>query len=240
MKSSKYRSDPIGLLTSAGCTVGMPRMQRSPLLFLLILSLTGCQGGMPKLFWDADENKPAYAQGKADGSQADSRMPLDVPPDLQGEVKVPEAERPLSAAGVDETKTVAGKAVSLNARAYQVPVDRAFSAAVDAMTALSLPVQSVDSPSGTITTEWVRRDSGRLIPVLSNALSMFGAGPTHTRYRFVVRVFRLVDGGSRIEIRTLGQQYINRHWVNRALKRTAVKEIFSAIEQRLPQAALKK
>ena len=195
---------------------------------------------MPKLFWSADDETPAYAQGKNDGVQADSRMPLDVPPDLQGEVKVPAAERPLKSAGIRDKAAVAGKAVSLNARVYNVPVKRAFSAAVDAMTALDLPVQSVDSPSGTITTEWVRRDSGRLIPVLSNALSMFGAGPTHSRYRFVVRVFRLDDGGSRIEIRTLGQQYINRHWVNRALKRTAVKEIFSAIEQRLPPSALKK
>jgi len=195
---------------------------------------------MPKLFWSADDDTPAYAQGKNDSIQADSRMPLDVPPDLQDEVKVPAAERPLSSAGIRDKATVAGKAVSLNARVYNVQVKRAFSAAVDAMTALDLPVQSVDSPSGTITTEWVRRDSGRLIPVLSNALSMFGAGPTHTRYRFVVRVFRLDGGGSRIEIRTLGQQYINRHWVNRALKRTAVKEIFSAIEQRLPPSALKK
>ncbi len=214
-------------------------MLRTPLPFLLfiLVSVTACQGGMPKLFWDTDDNKPAYAQGQGDGGQAGSRMPLDVPPELRDDVKAPKAERPLAGTGIKNKAAVAGKAVSLNARVYQVSQGQAFSTAVDAMTALDLPVQSVDSPSGTITTEWIRRDSGKLNPYVADVLGMFGAGPSHTRYRFVIRVFRLAGGGSRIEVRTLGQQYINRHWVNRPLKRSVAGKIFTAIEERLPQPA---
>jgi len=215
----------------------MPRMKGFP-LFLCItftLLLASCSK-MPQMLWPVDDNKPDYAHGSRDNPAVDRRSPLDVPPDLQDDIQVPEAEEPTGAGAVIRDKAVvAGKAVSLNARIYKAESGQAFSAVVDAMTALSLPVQSVDSPSGTITTAWVRRDSSKLNPYIANALGMFGAGPSHTRYRFVVRVFRLDKGGSRIEVRTLGQQYINRHWVNKALKRTAAEKIFSAIEERLAQ-----
>jgi len=205
--------------------------------FILMTLLLGACSEMPQMLWSVDDNKPAYMQGSSEESKAGGRAPLDVPPDLRDEVKAPESERPLVEAGVKNKAAVAGKAVSLNARVYPVPSEKAFSATVDAMTALDLPVQSVDSPSGTITTEWIRRDSGKLNPYVADVLGMFGAGPSHTRYRFVVRVFRLAGGGSRIEVRTLGQQYINRHWVNRPLKRSVAGKIFTAIEERLPQPA---
>jgi len=205
--------------------------------FILMTLLLGACSEMPQMLWSVDDNKPAYMQGSSEESKAGGRAPLDVPPDLRDEVKAPKAERPLAGTGIKNKAAVAGKAVSLNARVYQVSQGQAFSTAVDAMTALDLPVQSVDSPSGTITTEWIRRDSGKLNPYVADVLGMFGAGPSHTRYRFVIRVFRLAGGGSRIEVRTLGQQYINRHWVNRPLKRSVAGKIFTAIEERLPQPA---
>jgi len=65
---------------------------------------------------------------------------------------------------------------------------------------------------------------------------MFGGGPTHTRYRYVVRVLRVSDHQTQLEIRTLGQQFINKHWVNTPLKINPTEELFSAVEERIPRA----
>jgi len=57
----------------------------------MLFSLTACQGGGPKLFWDTDEGtgQPAYAQGKGGSAAAEQRAPLDVPPELRAELQVP-------------------------------------------------------------------------------------------------------------------------------------------------------
>ncbi len=216
-------------------------MKRFPLLFCFVSSLllASCNG-MPQLFWPAEDGKPAYARGKSGNPQAEGRMPLDVPPDLQDEISVPASEHVTAGAGIKDKAAVAGKAVSLDARIYDAGAGHVFSAVVDAMTALNMPVQSVDSPSGTVTTEWIRSDSSKLNPYIADVLGMFGAGPSYTRYRFVVRVLRMDRGGSRVEVRTLGQQYINRHWVNKALKRSVAEKIFSAVEEQLARRVPKR
>ncbi|MDQ6951071.1 MAG: hypothetical protein Q9M26_05345 [Mariprofundales bacterium] len=200
---------------------------------------------MPKLFWSVDEGKgtPSTAHGM---TQVPSRAPLVVPPELQGKVDVPmpkqvapkmanDAES--KAVAANRKRLVAGKAVALDARVYSVDAAPLFSAVVDAMTALNIPVDSVDSPSGTVTSDWIRRDSASAtayVPILS---SMFGASLAQAkRHRFVVRVLRQQVGDveqSRLEVRTLSQSFINRHWVDQPVVRKFSNELFSAVEERI-------
>ena len=208
-------------------------------LICYTLLLAACSEGMPQLFWPVEGNKPDYARG-AKSAQAKGRPPLEVPPELRKEVEVPMPDEvAVNAARGDvkmspeEKAAVAGKAVSLDTRLYDKPAAEVFSAVLDAMTALNLPVDSVDSPSGTVTTEWVRPNANTPNVYVGTLLNVFGAGPVHLRFRHIVRVFRTKDGKTELQVRTLGQQFINRHWVNKPLKRQAANELFSAIEERL-------
>jgi len=222
----------------------MPRMKRIALLLIIISAwtLSACSGGgMPKLFWDVDNGKPAYAQGHSAGAQAKGRAPLDVPPELRKEIEVPMPDKVATEAAANSSgvtqehkEAVAGSAVSLHARRYDYTAAQVFSATIDAMTALNMPVDSVDSPSGTVTTEWVGKDvNSSNVYVVSSLMNMFGAGaPTRVRYRYVVRVLRVGDQ-SQLEVRTLGQQYANNHWSNVPLKQKVSDELFAAVEEQL-------
>jgi hypothetical protein len=225
-----------------GCRLNAAPMKRYIIITLSITMLSACSG-MPKLFWEVDEgsDKPEYANTSA-GSHANARAPLDVPPELRQELEVPmpdqvavDSTSAVGSAKIDRVRreAVAGKAVSLHQRRYSVVTGQLFSAVIDAMTALNLLVDSVDSPSGTVTTEWVRKDANSANALAGATMGLFGGGPTHTRYRYVVRVLRAADGQSQLEIRTLGQQFINRHWVNKPLKADLSKDLFSAVEERI-------
>ena len=211
-------------------------------LFLIVFgtSLSACES--LDLWVPHEEDKPAYEQSRERGVNAPSRAPLDVPPELREEVSVPMPDKvAVNQQGAVIDPAVAGKAVSLDARVYDVSASRVFSSAIDAMTALNLPVQSVDSPSGTITTEWIRQDANN--PNITSAAldAMFGAGPKVVRHRFVVRVLRLQETGkSQLEIRTLGQAFMTKKWVNRQLNRRVSEELFSAVEEQLARTAPKK
>jgi len=229
-------------LTFAGLTVGMPRMKRIPLFFFFAstLLMAGCQGGMPQMFWPVDDNKPDYARGSKESPAAKGRAPLDVPPELRKEIEVPmpdqvavEAAQGGMRISAKQKRMIAGKAVSLDARVYDHSPAQVFSAVIDAMTALNVPVESVDSPSGTVTSAWIRFDSANVNSYVGAAMDVFGAGPVHTRHRFIVRVFRMKDGKTQLQIRTLAQQFIQRHWVNKRLKRKVANELFSAVEERI-------
>jgi len=204
-------------------------------LIIAVVLLAGCDRQLLVPYSD-DANKPDYSQN---GSAAASRAPLDVPPELRGDVEVPEPDKIASQGGPAAVNKgrVAGQAVSLDGRVYSHGVATVFSAAVDAMTALNMPVQSVDSPSGTLTTDWIKQES-----VSSNASVMSGVFGGETvlgvRYRFVVRVLRQKGGEAeltRLEIRTVGQAFVNRHWVNRPIQRKVSDELFAAVEERLPR-----
>jgi uncharacterized lipoprotein len=136
-------------------------------------------------------------------------------------------------------KLFAGKAVALDAKLYATDAANVFSAVIDAMTALNMPVQSVDSPSGTVTTDWIRQSSASATSTFSQGL-FGGDGVQAVRYRFVVRVLRQATEEkvqTRLEIRTVAQAFINKHWVNRHIKRQVNAELFSAVDERL-QATL--
>jgi len=222
-------------------------MKRYPLLLAIIsvTMLSACSGGsgLPKLFWDVNEGKgPAYARGQATGTHATSRAPLDVPPELRKDIEVPMPDKVASGAAASSSgvtqerqQAVAGSAVSLHARRYDFTTAQVFSATIDAMTALNMPVDSVDSPSGTLTTEWVGYDvNSSNIYLVSSAMSMFGAGPTtKVRYRYVVRVLRVSPVKTQLEVRTLGQQFANNHWSNAPIKKKVSNELFAAVEEQL-------
>lgn len=202
------------------------------------LGLAGCMSDSTQLVWPIDDG----AQKKKQAAKAEVRKPLDVPPELRGDVSVPEAS---SIAQTQEMpaqykKQVAGKAVSLDGKVYETTADRVFSTVIDAMTSLNLPVQSVDSASGTITTDWVKvganNPNAATMGLLNN---MFGQGISAKRYRFVVRVLRQSDPTgtnealTRLEIRTLGQAFQNSRWVNKTFSRGYANQVFSAVDERL-------
>ncbi len=209
-------------------------------IFPVLIFLTACSG-MPQLFWDTEDNKPDYARSTGNAKAGEGRAPLNVPPELRQELSVPEPDQVAVdvAMGLteEEKKAIAGKAVSLDARVYEKTAAEVFSAALDGMTSLNLPVEGVDSPSGTITSDWIRKASNNPTSYMGVSTGMFGGGPIATRYRFIVRVFRMQDGKTQLQIRTLGQAFIGRNWVFKELKRKVANEVFTATEERLGMLA---
>ncbi len=204
------------------------------LSLVAVMLLAACSSGMPKLFWSVDEGA---STGHAKQASAESRPPLDVPPSLRGEVEVPDAGAIAVKDSMPERykKLVVGKKVALDARLYDASVETVFSAVVDGMTALNLPVQSVDSASGTVTTDWVRRGVNN--PSVNSLLGTLGVGgPQQVRYRYVTRVLREKSKEAvktRLEIRTIAQVFNNRHWINKKLTRKRSNELFSRIDELL-------
>jgi len=205
------------------------------LSIVAVMLLVGCSSGMPKLFWSSDEG---VDKGSSHAPmKSESRPALDIPPSLRGEVEVPDAGAIAVQSSMPERykKSVVGKKVALDARLYDMSIGTVFSAVVDGMTALNLPVQSVDSASGTITTDWVRTDvSSPNVNTLFNAFG--GGGPQAIRYRYVARVLRETSDEvvkTRLEVRTMAQTYSSGHWVNKKLVRKRANELFSRVEELL-------
>lgn len=214
----------------------MKQFIRLSAIMTLLATLSGCSGGTPKLFWDVDEGTDT-AQGASGSPASASRPALVVPPELR-DAKVPEPDQVATGGEprltAEEKEQVAGTAVALDAKVYSNGAGDVFSAVVDAMTSLNLPVESVDSPSGTITTDWIVEKKGSA-PVV---FGLFGGGDVlATRYRFVVRILRqkTAEGVemTRLEIRTIGQAYTNHRWASRPIKRKVSDELFSATEEQL-------
>jgi len=187
------------------------------------------------MLWSSDEGAGTgqlHAQVKSE-----SRPALDIPPSLRGEVEVPDAGVIAVQKTVPERykKTLEGKPVALDARLFDASTGAVFSAVVDGMTALNLPVQSVDSASGIVTTDWVRTDANN--PNINSMLNVFGSGrPLAIRYRYVVRVLReTLDDviKTRLEIRTMSQTFSNGHWTNKKLTRKRADELFSRVGELL-------
>lgn len=201
-------------------------------LFISMMLLTAC-AGQDLIMWH-DDDKPAYAKGGKPMGKTASREPLDVPPELRAKLELPGAEK--IASNADETvlpkkyqEAVAGKAVALDARMYKLTSAEVFSAVVDAMTSLNVPVESVDSPSGIVTSDWIRKGAHRV--------GIFGGNTGNmTRHRFIVRVYRATLEGkqmAKLEIRVLGQALKDRRWVNKPLKRKVSEELFTAVDEQL-------
>jgi len=200
----------------------------------MISLLSACEG--KQFFYPNEQTGPAYTLGGgADPVTGKPRAPLDVPPELQAELEVPMAGEVASRAdekvlSKDYQDAVAGKAIALDARLYTVDAAKVFSAVVDAMTSMNIPVDSVDSPSGVITSDWIIRGSVSMA-------NMFGQGVPPTRHRFIVRVYRAkVEGRAeacKLEIRVHGQAAINRAWVNKPFKKNVAEQLFVGVDEQL-------
>ncbi|MDQ6955274.1 MAG: hypothetical protein Q9M20_07505 [Mariprofundaceae bacterium] len=192
--------------------------------------------GGSKMLWSVDEGA-GKTPSQAAVVQSESRPALDIPPSLRGTIEVPDA------GGIAVHKkipkryqaTLKGKKVALDARLYDASTGSVFSAVIDGMGALNLPVQSIDSASGTITTDWIRTDANN--PNVNTLLNAFGGGgPQAIRYRYVARVLREsleTAVKTRLEIRTMAQTYQNGHWTNKKLARKRANELFSSVEEML-------
>ncbi|WP_161957609.1 outer membrane protein assembly factor BamC [Mariprofundus sp. EBB-1] len=195
---------------------------------------------MPQLFWDTDDGSGKNSSsiyGTKTEKKAEARAPLEVPPELRADIALPMANEVSTNSSQERlpekyTKAVAGKAVALDARAYTATADQVFSAVVDAMTSLNMPIESVDSPSGIVTTDWVQRGLHN-----NNILgSMLGQGSNVTRHRYVVRVYRIKTGQqekTRLEVRALLQRFSNRHWVSMPMNQKHTAAFFTTVEEQL-------
>jgi len=214
-------------------------MKRYLLILPVFMLLSACDAR--QFFYPTDQQGPAYTLGNAtDPATGKPRAPLDVPPELQAELEVPMAGEVASRADEkvlpkEYQDAVAGKAVALDARIYHVDAARVFSAVVDAMTSMNIPVDSVDSPSGVITSDWIRKGSAT-----ASMFDMFGSNSanTPTRHRYIVRVYRAkIEGreeeASRLEVRVHGQAAISRAWVNKPLKQKVTDQLFIAVDEQL-------
>ena len=194
---------------------------------------------MPQLFWELEDPEAgkSSAYGTKSTAKASSRAALELPPELRADIELPMANT-VSSNNSDVSlpkqyrQAVTGKAVALDARVYDVAADQVFSAVVDAMTSLNMPVESVDSPSGIVTTDWVRKGDHNI----SMLGGLMGKKSNITRHRFIVRVFRLKTEGqskSRLEVRTLLQVFSNRHWVNSTMRQQESAAFFTTVEEQL-------
>jgi len=194
------------------------------LLPSLLLLLSACNG-MPKLFWD-DEDGPAYAGGSGN---EEGQMPLDVPPPLFEKTS---SDTDSSQVSAGYKQAVAGKAVALNVREYAVDAATLFSAVEKALVSLDIPLTSVDMPSGIVITDWVKKtpeDSGMFANLMGDS------SPRAIRHRYIVRVFRLEGAGenSRLEVRTLNQEYRSIRWVNTSKHSAEGVGLFSEVERQI-------
>ncbi len=208
-------------------------MKNNSAVWYLLLAgfmLTACAEKSFSL-WEDDEPVSVQGSGKAQSIASQDELPS-----LRGEASVPLPDQvAMKAQGVVIDKAFTGKAVSLDTRIYYASAGRVFSSVIDAMTALNIPVQRVDSPTGIITTEWIWKNAD------SQSIRLTEGRVEAIRHRFNVRVFRLKGSGkTQLEIRTLGQTRIEKNWVNRPLKRKVGEELFSAVEEQLARSAPKK
>ncbi|MDQ6996148.1 MAG: hypothetical protein Q9M82_01655, partial [Mariprofundus sp.] len=82
-------------------------------------------------------------------------------------------------------------------------------------------------------------EAGHTSAYVNTALSMFGAGKVHSRHRFITRVFRMQGGKTELQIRTLGQQFINHHWANKQPTRKVADELFDAFNEQVAHIKMK-
>ncbi len=215
----------------------MKPMIKYTTLLMILFTTSACANR--QMFWDVDDKSGSQPSifGTKSTPVAENRAPLELPPELRADIELPMANAVSSnssneAVSEKYRQAVTGKKVALDARVYDAAADQTFSAVVDAMTSLSMPVDSVDSASGIVTTDWIRKGA------YNNNLigNLIGSSGKLTRHRYVVRVFRVKNEQqpqSRLEVRTLLQGYTNGHWVNTAMNKKHAEAFFVTVEEQL-------
>jgi len=211
-------------------------MKDSRTILCLLLAgfiLAACGNG--KTFNPLSGSESPYVEGSDDSGAPESsaRKPAKPSPRKEAGVPMPELVA-LKKPGSAIDQAFYGKTVSLNAMVYDASAASVLSSVVDAMTALNMPVQRVDSTSGTITTEWIWQGADN-----ENITLIEGKRQT-LRYRFSVLVLRLKDSAkTKLVVRTLAQTRIAKKWVDSALKRRASEELFAAVQEQLARVSSK-
>ncbi len=196
---------------------------------LLLTMLQACSG-MPKLFWDTEDGRGGAAVAK---TPAESESPhLASRPIEQSKRELPMAERVGGHAAIGElpekySKLLNGDSVATVARSYKQSIAGVYSAAVDAMVSLNIPLESVDSANGILASDWVRKGENSLVmPDVTN----------YTRHRYVIHVRRAASelGDMTIlEVHVVGQFFEKSKWIDRLLERKVSDELFMAVEEQL-------
>jgi hypothetical protein len=212
----------------------MSQIVRYLLLCSILLMVSACNG-MPKLFWDTDEGRYESDIASTPPSSPGTEPPTlsdDIAPELHANRQLPMAGDigiTASAGKLPEKyrQLLASQTPALDTRIYGQTIAKVFSAAVDAMTSLNIPVESVDSPNGVVISDWVRKGENNLtMPSIKS----------YTRHRFIVYIYRTgrKSGGiTGMEVRVLGQIFHNRHWINSPIKRKLSEELFTAVDEQL-------
>ena len=205
----------------------MKRIVHSFLLSILILALSACSG-MPQLFWNDDGQNPQASDSEASVGEGRAHAPVKVSKEAGEAYELPAAEGVATRADgpLPERygKLLEDRAVTMDSHPFDAQRGKLFSAVVDAMYALNIPVDTVDSSNGVITSDWVRQGDNN--PNFTPSLFH------NTRHRFVIRVNE-VGGKSNLEVHVIGQEYEGRQWVDQPLKRKVSKELFDAVGEQL-------
>jgi len=203
---------------------------RNPMRVILIASValmfSACSG-MPQLFWDADGSQNPQQESGEEGNNKGTQT-VAISPEVHADYEIPSAGKVAVRAGPMPEKyknMLTGRAVTLDVRSFNAPPGTVFSSVVDAMLSLNIPVDVVDSPSGIITSDWVRE--GEDDPTFQPSIIGF------KRHAFVVRVVPATEGTSNLEIHVIGQEYERNQWVDRPLKRKVSEELYSAVDELL-------
>ena len=205
----------------------MNPVARSLLFFSCLLSFSACSQmpNMPNIFWDSENAQ--YEPDHADAGVKPVKPP-EISPELHTNRTLPMAGDIAAAASADKLpekyrRLLAGHDFTLEKRSYEPPVADLFSAIIDAMTSLNIPVQSVDSRHGIVTSDWLRKGE--------NDLNMPGIRG-YTRHRFIISVVP-VGAEFSMEVRTIGQIFKQKHWMDKRLRRNASLELFIAVDEQL-------
>jgi len=199
---------------------------RVVLIAAVVLMFSACSG-MPQLFWDADGSQSPQQKSGEEVNNTSAQTVV-VSSEAHAEYEMPFAGQVAGQSGPMPEKyknMLAGRAVTLDVRSFNALPGRVLSSVVDAMFSLNIPVDVVDSPSGIITSDWVRE--GEDDPSFQPSIVGF------TRHSFVLRVVPAAEGDSNLEVHVIGQEYERNQWADRPLKRRVSEELFSAVDELL-------
>ncbi|WP_143144885.1 hypothetical protein [Mariprofundus micogutta] len=183
---------------------------------------------MPQLFWDTGSSSREVV-ADAQGSQGVKPISEEIRSDTSITRRLPMGGYVGIASNRDTwpdkyEKVLVDRQATVMERVFNVSPPILFSAVIDAMISLNMPVETVDSPNAVITSDWIRKGENDV-----NIQSVLG----FTRHRFFVRMIMTEASETRLEVHVAGQHYKDNAWVDKALTINKSEELFVAVEEQL-------